>query len=196
MTFKDTASQFGTVTRFFHWLIVILMAAMLTIGFTMTRIEPSMLQANLFFVHKSLGMCVAMIAVLWIIWRLINVRPGLGQLSKWQRIAAHSAHGFLFLALLLLPITGVIMSSAYGRPPSFFGLWHLRLPIPKDQTLADFFDRFHILLVWITVVLLTLHILAALKHHFLDKDGILKRMLPYQAPQPDSERRNYLKDIS
>ena len=129
---------------------------------------PEKLQAA--GMHKSFGLVVLALILLRLVWRLVNGTPAV------QNLMAHAMHWVLYVLMFAQPLAGILMSQAAGYPVSFFGLFELPVLLDKDPTLAQFFRGAHGT-VWILLVLaLVGHAGAALYHHFIMKDDVLKRM--------------------
>lgn len=179
MRWTNTEDRYGMVAILFHWVMAFLMIVLLIIGLYMTRIPISRLKLKLFGWHKELGVLVLMLVVLRLIWRRINEgRPFLPlYLPQWQIIASRIVHwGFYFL-MVALPISGWLISSAAGLPASFFGWFVLPDFIAPDELKRLFFSNIHTWLAYALIFALLLHSSAALKHHFWDKNDILRRIL-------------------
>jgi len=180
MPLANTDNHYGAITKLFHWTIALLIIGMLILGHVMGNISDKPLRGELFGIHKSLGLLILAIMILRLLWRFGNKTPSLpSHLPRWQQRSARANHCLLYIAIILMPITGIVMSTTAGYPPSFFGLFTLAAPIVKSKALAGLFSDVHITLSWIIVALLSLHILAALKHHFIHRDYVLTRMLPF-----------------
>lgn len=171
---KDSNSQYGSISKFLHWLIALTIIGLLIAGFIMTNMDKSPLKFEIYGIHKAVGITILALASLRIIWRLMHPKPALpDSYPKWQRITAAATHGLLYLLTIFIPLSGWIMSMAANHVPSWFGLFELRLPIAPSKTLAKTANSSHELLAWVLIACLVLHIAAALKER-----EILKRMLP------------------
>lgn len=126
--------------------------------------------------HKLLGLTILALMVLRAVWAWKNPKPSLLNVSHWQRWAEHTVHGLLYLLLIAMPLSGWIGSVAGGRPPRY-GTMPLNLPIEKNKELAGSAFDVHGSLAIIILVVVSIHLLAALYHHFIKKDDILRRML-------------------
>lgn len=174
---RNTNSSYGLLMKCFHWLAASLVVFMLILGLGMQYVHENNLRSQLYSFHKSLGIIVIALAALWVIWAAISTKPTyVDTMPKWQRIAAYSVHGLLYISIIVMPMSGWIMSSAYGYPPQFFGLFTLPNLLPVNAGIAKTASDIHEVVAWSIVILLSLHILAALKHQFIEKDNILKRM--------------------
>ena len=180
--FRNTATGFGLISRVLHGLIATLVIIMLAVGTIMGDLANKDLKGQIFFLHKSTGLVVLSLGILFIIWSLFNTKPGYpSNMSVLQRKIAKSVHGLLYLLLLAMPFSGWIMSTAAGKSPTFYGLFVVPLPgIPQSKPLASFFAELHEIFAWSLFALICLHVLGALKHHFIDKDNILVRMYRQQ----------------
>jgi len=180
MALKNTAEQYGSLSKFFHWTVAIMVVALLTVGFIMDDISDKALKMQVYNIHKLIGLSVLLLMIMRLLWRLNNVLPEYPPtVPKWARKAARATHDLLYLVLIIMPLSGWIMSSAAGHPPHL-GSWSLGIPgLTANKTLAQYGNSLHYVLAWAIPSLILLHIGAALKHHFMDKDEVLLRMLPW-----------------
>lgn len=182
---KNTQETYGSMTKTLHWLIALLVIVMLIVGFVLAAMVDSPLKGNLIGLHKSVGMTVLLLMVIRLLWRFINPQPVLPiTVPLWEQIAARLVQLFLYVVLFLMPISGWLMTSLGGYPVKFWGWFNLALPVPVNKSLGEDFFNAHIVIAWIIIGLLVLHAGAALKHHFIEKNNVLRRMLPgYKAPR-------------
>jgi cytochrome b561 len=130
--------------------------------------------------HKSWGITILALAVIRLVWRLVNPTPLLPTtLKPWERAAAHVTHYGLYILLFVMPLTGWIASSARSFPVSWFGLVQLPDLVGSNRPLYDSLMTVHYWLSWTLVAIAFLHVAAALKHHLVLKDDVLRRMLPF-----------------
>jgi cytochrome b561 len=178
MGVKNTSSSYGSISRLFHWLIFLLVLVMIPLGYFMGDIPDKALRGEVVNVHKLIGVSIFGLMVLRILWALMNVKPSLPfQTPEWQRVAERTMHMLLYAGLIIMPLSGLIGSIAAGRPPHFYDM-SITLPIAESKPLAEFsFGIVHNNLAIILIVLISIHILAALFHHFIKRDDILRRML-------------------
>jgi cytochrome b561 len=165
-----------------HWFIALLITAGFTLGATMTDLHMSPRKLKLYSYHKWIGITVLGLVLIRLLWRLTHPAPPDEPMPRWQRIAAHVTHWLLYLLMIATPIVGWLYSSASGYPVVYLKLWQLPDLVAKNKKLADVLVQVHGLLAWTLFCLVLLHVAAALKHHFLDRDATLKRMLAWQRP--------------
>lgn len=176
---KNTLDSYGSVAKFFHWLIFLLVAGLVIAGFFMSDLKNPELQGMVYNTHKITGITVLCLILLRLGWRLINPKPYLVfQQKTWEKLLEYLVHGLLYAVLVAMPITGLWMSTADGKAPHFFN-YIISMPgVGINPAQADLMYGLHQKLAWTLIALVSLHVLAALKHHFYDKDNVLKGMMP------------------
>ncbi len=179
MTQRNTETEYGSVAKFFHWTSSVLIMLMLLVGATFDYFHKP-LRITLIQAHKSLGLTILLLIIARFIWRLMNRQPVLpNTIPNWQKRLAYSIFHAWYLVLFLMLLSGWGMSTASNHIPQFWWLFPLPMPfVPLNKSLASLFSFAHYYLAWTIVIMLTVHIAIALKHHFVDKDNILMRMLP------------------
>jgi len=177
-TVLNKSDHYGVVAISFHWLIAILMIGMLILGLYMADLPSSMWKLKLIGWHKEIGLLILGLASLRLAWRLINVTPSLQNEPYWQQLAAHASHWAFYGFMFAMPLTGWLLSSAAGFPISFFGLFVAPALIAPNETLRPIFAEIHEWLAYGLIAVICVHVGAALWHHFIRKDNILRRMLP------------------
>jgi cytochrome b561 len=183
------AVRYGKVAMAFHWVIALLVIANIALGLYMGDLPRG--DPNKFMIvqlHKSIGLTVLLLSVLRLAWRLMNPAPALPRsMHPAMKLAARATHYLFYALIIFIPLTGWIMVSAspLGNGTSFFGLFVLpNLPFFAGQTreqlhpVHELWESFHVYLAWSAIVLVPIHVAAALFHHFLLRDDVLKRMLP------------------
>ena len=160
-----------------HWIIFFLIACAWPLGQYMSGLPFSPQKLRLIAWHKWLGITVFMLALLRLAWRLYRPPPPL-PLNGLQRRAAGAVHALLYVLIILIPISGWLFSSAAGLPTVYLGLVQLPDLLHKDKALAEALNQVHAMLNWTLLVLVCGHAAHALKHHFVDRDGMLVRMIP------------------
>lgn len=179
MCLKNTSTRYGTIAMGFHWGVGLLIIGMLAFGMMLESFEDTPLQGPMFGLHKSMGVVVLALVAARLLWRFISPPPApLATQQPWEHKLAHAIHIVLYIGMLVMPISGCIMSAAAGRPVNFFGLGELPTPISPNKDLAGFARGVHGLFGNVMVAALLLHIGGAIKHHRIDKDETLLRMLP------------------
>ncbi len=187
--YGNSATRYGVVAMSLHWLIAVAVIALLALGMVMTRLplgDP--LKFDLYQLHKSIGILVFLLSCARLGWRLANPPPPLPlSLPDWERRAARITHTAFYLLMIVLPITGwmLVSASPWNIPTRPFGLFMLpHLPWfsthPQKARLEDALIEVHSLGGWIFAALLALHVAAALRHHFILRNTVLRRMLPGQ----------------
>lgn len=161
-----------------HWLMALLIVGAFALGWIMTDLAISPLKLRMFNWHKWVGVTVLALVIFRSVWRATHPPPALLPMPAWQRKVAHGLHHLLYAVMFLQPVSGWIYSNAAGYPVVYLGL--LRLPnlIGKDKALADTLVEVHEALGWVLLVAICLHVAAGLKHHLVDRDDTLRRMLP------------------
>lgn len=177
---KNTHHTYGSVSKFLHWTISILIIGMLALGFIMINIKEDNSRYQLYDIHKSIGITILALMIVRLIWAICNLKPDLPKdIHFLIRAAAHAAHYVLYLLAFAVPMSGFVMSCAAGHPPKYFGLFEIKPPIAVDKVFAKFMGNMHLFLAWTILILVVLHFLGALWHHFIHKDDVLRRMLPF-----------------
>jgi cytochrome b561 len=164
-----------------HWLIALMIGVGFYIGWIMTDI-PGFTPTKLkyFSWHKWIGVTVFVLAAIRVAWRLTHRAPALPSgVTPLQKLAAEAVHAILYLLMLAIPATGYLYSSAAGIPVVYLGIVPLPTLIGPDAALKVVLKTIHIVLNYTLLALVILHVLAALKHQFVDRDGLLARMIPF-----------------
>lgn len=179
MQLRNTSRRYGIISISLHWIFAIAVYAMFGLGLwmvTLSYYDGWYHQAP--ELHKSIGVLLMMGLVIRVIWRHISPPPAAPKThSKFTRISAVAAHITLYALLFALLISGYLISTAEGKPISVFGIFDVPATLADAGSQADIAGLIHLWLAWSVVILSVLHGLAALKHHFIDKDDTLKRML-------------------
>lgn len=160
-----------------HWLMALLFFAVLPLGLYMADLKLSPTKLQLYSYHKWMGITILLLAVLRILWRITHRPPAL-TMPRWQQIASATVHAALYVLFLAIPVSGWLMSSAKGFQTVLFGVLPLPDLINKNKELGHTLGSVHEILSYTLSLLVVLHIAAALKHQFIDKDDLLSRMLP------------------
>ena len=179
MLWKNTANRFGHISVLIHWLVALTVYGMFALGLWMVTLgyyDVWYHQAP--EIHKSIGTLLFIVMVVRVIWRFVSPPPKpLASYGRFTRISAILAHLALYVVLCSILISGYLISTADGQPISVFGWFDIPATATGMAEQADTAGTIHLYLAWAVVVLSVLHGLAALKHHFVDRDVTLKRML-------------------
>jgi cytochrome b561 len=180
---KDNKKSFGSGTKLLHWLTATLFIGQYIWIGSKKYLLPKKSALGLFLLvslHKPLGIVIILLGLLFIIWRLINLyqHPKPVSMPRWEIVLIRIVQGCLFLSMILVPLSGWIMSSAGGYPVNFFG-FTLPLIVVKNKALATQWHAIHGWVAYIAGTLIFLHIAGGIKHHYYNKDITLARMLPW-----------------
>ena len=180
MQLRNTANRWGPLAQLLHWTIVALVITQFVLATIADGLPLGMRKLAVLARHKSIGITIFMLAVLRLAWRWSNQTPALpATLKPYEQRLAHLTHAALYALLLAMPITGWIMSSARSFPVSWFGFFQLPDLVSPSKSLFELMLNIHATLAWVLAAVASLHLLAALKHHFVLKDDVLRRMLPF-----------------
>jgi cytochrome b561 len=161
-----------------HWITAALVVANLVLGVSMAGLPISPRKLNWYLWHKSIGISVLVLTSLRVAWRLLRPHPAPVPMPAWQARAARASHLALYLLLFAIPLSGWIYSSATGVQVVYLNFVPLPDLVPRNRALGDALRWVHIGLNSVLAMVVLLHAAAALKHHFLDHDVVLRRMLP------------------
>jgi cytochrome b561 len=177
--------RYGTVAQLLHWLVAALVLTMFGLGWYMSDLPLGQRKFDLYQLHKSLGLTIFALVVVRLAWRLGHPSPPLPTgLPAWERTAARTAHALFYVLLLVQPLIGLLQSNAANFPLVVWGAVPLPALIGSDEALAETLVGVHELVARVLLVLILLHVAAALRHHFLLKDDVLRRMLPAAGDRP------------
>ena len=176
MSIRNTENQWGWLSKLLHWLTAVLILIQIPLGFYAEELKLSPLKLDLFVWHKSIGMVILLLAIERLLWRITGTIPKLPDTNTMQRRLAQLAHAALYGLMVLLPISGWITTSAANIPTKLFWLVELPAITGPDEALKSLAAEVHEVCVILLIIILVVHIGAALRHHFLLRDSILKRM--------------------
>jgi len=177
---RNTQDQYGLITITLHWLIAIVVIGLFALGLWMVELDyyhPWYRRAP--ELHKSIGILVLGAMVIRVIWRARNPKPvALGK--PWEQQLAGRVHTLLHALLVILIASGYLISTADGRPIEVFNWFSLPATLQDIENQEDYAGIIHEYLAYVLIAVAGIHAVAALKHHFLDKDQTLRRMVCFQ----------------
>ena len=194
MPLGDTGDRFGAVSKLLHWATFVAVAATVPLALVMQDMPLGLDKFRAYGWHKSIGVAILAATLLRLGWRLANPRPAPIPGPAWQHRLARIVHALLYACLIALPALGWLHSAAANTPVSVLGLFTLPQPIDADRELVEPLRRVHATLAWLLLGLVGLHALAALKHHMIDGDATLRRMLPLTRGRPRGEAEREVSD--
>jgi len=174
---RNTENSYGLIARILHWVIAFSIIGLISVGFLMSSMESSPEKFELYGTHKAFGVIVLSLIVFRIIWKLYDkgVLPP-SDLPQIMKLAARSGHFLLYVFMLIMPISGVMMSRFAGYDISVFGLFVIP-GLEKNEGLSTLFHTIHVTAIWGFIAVIIMHIGAAFYHHFIRKDNVLMRMI-------------------
>ena len=183
MQWRNNETRWGAIAQLLHWLIALAVVSQMVLGWVMVSWRLSPTKFELYAIHKSLGITLLLLVLIRLAWRAWNVTPQApAQSPRWETRAAAVTHALLYLLLLALPVSGYLINSASNFPLVVWGF----LPLPnltdENEVLQVVSEYVHLTLFWILATLVVLHMAAALRHHWVLKDAVLRRMLPGYEP--------------
>lgn len=179
MQWRNDPLRWGVIAQLLHWLIALAIIGQMTLGWIMVSWKLSPTKFELYAVHKSLGITLLALVLLRLVWRLVNVTPEAPAASpRWEARAALASHTLLYLLLIAMPVTGYLINSASNFPLMVWGV----VPVPnvtgESESLQIVTEYVHLTMFWVLATLVLVHVAAALRHHWVLKDTVLRRMLP------------------
>jgi len=163
-----------------HWLMALLLFGIFPLGIYMHDLPLSPTKLQLYSYHKWIGVTIFLLVLVRLFWRATHTPPPLPDtIPRWQQLASQAVHTGLYGLMLAVPVSGWLMSSAKGFKTVWFGIVALPDLVAKDKVLGEWLGEVHEMLSFTLALLVALHIAAALKHHFLERDDVLRRMLPW-----------------
>lgn len=170
--------QFDGIAKFFHWMMAILIIGMVVMGLLLEEIPRGPFKLEVMGWHKAIGMTVLGLVILRLLWRLHSPRPRpLSTHTSIEQWGAHLVQMTLYGAMFLMPISGYVVSSAAGYGFLVWG-WQVPMLVPVDKEIGAIAREMHEIISNVLIGAFVLHLAGALKHHFIDRDATLSRMLP------------------
>jgi cytochrome b561 len=173
-------AQYTPAAVALHWIVALLVIGNLAFGLYVAGLPISPAKLRTVAWHKWVGVTILLIAAVRLAWRLRHPAPAFpATMAPWERRAAHGTHALLYALFFAAPITGWLFSSAAGFPVVYLGVVQLPDLVSRNRELADVLRAAHKWINYTLAALIVLHVAAALKHHFHDRDDVLARMLPF-----------------
>ena len=178
---KTSVTRYHPVAVLLHWLLGLALIGIFALGLYMADLPFSPQRLQYYSWHKWAGVTVLVLSFLRLFWRLTHRPPALpaaieSAMPAWQRMAHHATHHGLYLLFFAVPLLGWAYSSAAGFPVVLFGVLPLPDFVPVSESLAEVLKPLHKLSAFAMAALVLLHVAGALKHQFIDRDGLLSRM--------------------
>ena len=183
------APRYTGVAIGLHWLVGLMILSSFGVGLYMVDLSLSPIKLRLYSWHKWAGVTIFMLVLIRFLWRLSHAAPTLPSgMPRWQRVAAEASHYLLYAMMIAIPLSGWLMSSAKGFQTVYFGVMPIPDLLQKNKELGETLALVHQTLNFTMIGIVIVHAAAAFKHHFIDKDDILRRMLPgrQKSPSPTS----------
>ena len=173
----STVTRYSTQAIVLHWLMALLIFAGFPLGLYMVDLPLSPDKLKLYSYHKWIGVTVFLLVAARLAWQLTHTPPPLPNgIAAWQRRASAAVHGLLYLLMIAIPLSGWLMSSAKGFQTVWFGVLPLPDLLEKNRELSDLLAEVHEAMSFMLLGLVILHVGAALKHHFIERQAYLQRM--------------------
>lgn len=184
MRWRNTNDDWGALAKAFHWLIALAIIVNIPLGLWADSLSLSTTKVEAFYWHKSIGLTILWLAVLRLLWRFTNPTPRLPEhMPRWERTLAHGSHFLLYVAMIAMPISGWVVNSAANFPLDLYGF----IPVPdlvpgtmNEEAIEDIAGAVHYWLFILICALLAAHVAGAVKHHLIERDDVLRRMLPFR----------------
>ncbi len=183
MAMNETEGRYGGAAIALHWLTAVLIVANVMLGLSMVPLPIIPRKLQWYAWHKWIGITVFLLTCARVGWRWVHPAPPPVAMPDWQRQAAKVVQVLLYALLLVIPVSGWLYSSATGVQVVYLGLVPLPDLVPNDKALAGLLKETHVALNFTLFALVFVHTAAALKHHFVDRDPALMRMLPRTKPK-------------
>ena len=173
---QPISERYGATAVALHWLLAAALLVSFGVGLYMTSLPLSPQRIRLYNWHKWAGIVIFTLSFVRLAWRLTHRPPADPPMPAWRRGAAHATHLLMYVLFFAVPLAGWAYTSAVGFPVVVFGVLPLPDFVPVDKARAAQIKPWHGLLAYLLAAVAALHVAAALKHHFVDRDGLLARM--------------------
>jgi cytochrome b561 len=174
----DAPERYTLAAMALHWLLAVLIVATFALGVYMHELPFSMTRLKLYNWHKWAGVTILALSAVRLLWRLTHRPPADLPMPAWQSRAAHGAHMALYVLFFAVPLAGWAYSSAAGFPIVLFGVLPLPDFVPVQRELSEVLKEVHAILAMALAAVVVAHVAGAAKHHWVERDGLLRRMMP------------------
>ena len=177
----NSEHSWGSVAKFLHWLLAVLILGQVSLGWSAAEARLSPLKLDLFVWHKSIGVTIFLLVALRLAWRSMNSPPvAPAGVAAWEKRLVQAAHGLLYVLMFAVPLSGWWVSDTSRIPFRLY--WAVPVPdlMPPNADLSELAADVHGVLITLLLIVVGLHVLAALRHHFLLRNDTLLRMLPFR----------------
>jgi len=173
---RNSSSHYGAISKILHWLLFILLAGLVVSGLAAEELGEH-LEKVVMGLHIAVGTTVLLLVLIRLVWRVTNSVPALpATAQRWENLLARLTHFALYVLMLAQPLTGVLMMQFEGHSIDVFGLFSIPPLVAKNKSTGHLFEEMHEVLWIFLALLVALHVAAALYHHFIRKDDVLRRM--------------------
>lgn len=178
MALRNSETAYGRLTITLHWLMSLMVIGMVIVGFVVDGMEKGPDKSTLVGLHISTGVIVLVLALFRWYWTLSSkkLNPVEG-ITKLEKGLGHAAKWLLMLAIVIMPLSGMLMIMSYGKSINVYGLFEIAPFVSKSREAGGFFGSIHGYMAWFIVIVVGIHVLGAIRHHFIKKDDTLNRML-------------------
>jgi len=187
MALRNSEQSWGAVAQFLHWAVALAVIGLCVVGLLMQELPASPTKIKVYALHKSIGITVLALVILRLFWRLIDRRPPHpAAMPGWQRTLSALTAGLLYLLLLAMPLSGWLYNSASNFSLRWFNLFSIPPLTGPDPAIKAWAQDLHSYGFYLLGLLFALHVGAALRHHYVERDATLRRMLPFVRKEPDA----------
>lgn len=177
MRIKNTEKEYGTISKTLHWLVLVIFIVLIAIASKSGDLPRGPEKLELVLLHASFGLLLLFVLAARLLWRWSSVTPArMPHIPTWQHVLSRAVHYGLYLLLIAQALSGMARFATAGYEVPFFGLFEVAFPMDKDEAMNELVGDLHGIFPILVLVLLGLHVLAALYHHFKLKDDTLRRM--------------------
>ncbi len=177
MPVKNTEKEYGVVSKTWHWLVLVIVVVLIVIAEMSEDLPQGQEKLELVLLHASFGLLLLFVLVARLLWRWMNITPArMPHVPTWQHVTSRVVHYALYVVLFAQALSGMARFATAGYKVPFFGMFEVAFPMDKNEAMNELVGTLHEIFPIILLVLLGLHVLAALYHHFSLKDDTLRRM--------------------